>query len=162
MTILEKLETLIEPSLTSLGYELVRLLYWGERQRVLQIMIERIDQAPVGIEDCVKVSHHLSALLDVEDIIEERYNLEVTSPGAERPLIKLKDFLRFQGQRAKMESVVPIQGRKRFVGIISHVENEVVFLQGDDFGEISLPYPSIQKAKLVLEESKLPKSNKNQ
>ena len=150
MEVIEKIRQIIEPSALDKGFEIVRLLFQGDdANRTLQIMVERTDRSDMQIDDCEKLSKTFSALLDVEDPIASRYTLEVTSPGIDRPLVKLADYERFKGYEAKLETLVPIDSRKRFRGKITGVQNEnVLFLFEEK--EMSIPFSHISKAKLVL------------
>ncbi len=112
-------------------------------------MIERSDHAPLTVDDCADASRTISAVLDVEDPISGTYTLEVSSPGIDRPLIKLEDFDRFAGFVAKIELSEPLHGRKRFRGQLRGVDADAVRVALDD-GEVALPYKAIRNAKLVL------------
>ena len=117
----------------------------------LQIMAERVDGQPMTVDDCAEISHVVSALLDVEDPITEAYSLEVSSPGIDRPLTRLKDFERFAGFEAKMELRRPHEGRKRFRGRLAGVrEGGLVAIRLDDGSEPALPFDEISSAKLIL------------
>src|SRR5580704_5385620 len=87
-----RIETLIAPSLEAMGYRLVRVAFMGGRSGVLQVMAERVDEQPMGVDDCAEITHTVSALLDVADPIEHAYVLEVSSPGIDRPLVRREDF----------------------------------------------------------------------
>ena len=102
MALEQRITDLITPSLNDLGYYLVRIKILTGKSIKLQIMIERMDEMAISIKDCTRVSRHLSALFDVEDIIDDRYNLEVSSPGLDRPLVKPEDFTRFLGLVAQL------------------------------------------------------------
>jgi ribosome maturation factor RimP len=116
---------------------------------VLQVMAERIDERPMGVDDCTELTHTVSALLDVADPIEHAYVLEVSSPGIDRPLVRREDFERFQGYEAKLELAAPIEGRRRFRGKLLGVEADRVRLNlGAEV--VELPLARIQRAKLVL------------
>lgn len=145
-----RIETLIAPSLEAMGYRLVRVAITGGRHsQVLQVMAERIDERPMGVDDCTEVTHSVSALLDVADPIEHAYLLEVSSPGIDRPLIRREDYERFQGHEAKLELTAPIDGRRRFRGKLLGVEADRVRLNlGAEV--VELPLARIQRAKLVL------------
>lgn len=145
-----RIETLIAPSLEAMGYRLVRVAATGGRRaQVLQVMAERIDDKPMGVDDCTEVTHTVSALLDVEDPIEHAYVLEVSSPGIDRPLVKREDYERFRGHEAKLELAMPIDGRRRFRGKLLGVEADRVRVNlGAEV--VELPLASIQRAKLVL------------
>jgi len=99
----DRIAALIEPSLTAMGYDLVRVMIDGKRQARVQIMAERSDGSGMGVEDCAQISRHVSALFEVEDPIEGSYTLEVSSPGIDRPLVKPADYARFAGHVAKVE-----------------------------------------------------------
>ena len=113
------LQALIEPTLEGLGYGLVRLQFSGGRPPTLQIMAERGDGQAMSIDDCTAISRAVSAKLDVEDPIEGAYSLEVSSPGIERPLVRARDYARFQGQPARIETKFKIAERRKFVGRIA-------------------------------------------
>ena len=140
---------LIEPAVGALGYELVRVQMNGGRQATLQIMVERQDRRPMLVEDCVKVSREISALLDAANPIAEDYELEVSSPGIDRPLVKKADYERFAGHEVRVEIEAPIDGRKRFHGTIAAMDGETVRIDTEE-GAVSLPIAAIRKAKLVL------------
>jgi len=144
-----RVEELIAPSLEALGFELVRVRYGGPGRPTLQIMIERSDRAALTVEQCAAASKTISALLDVEDPIGGAYNLEVSSPGLDRPLTRIGDFERFAGFEAKIEVTTPIDGHKRFRGQVLGVENGNVRISRDE-GSHSVPFETIKKAKLIL------------
>ncbi|MBO7332903.1 MAG: ribosome maturation factor RimP [Alphaproteobacteria bacterium] len=150
MDIITKIRQIIEPTATDKGFEIVRLLFQGDdANRTLQIMVEKIDRTGMQIDDCEKLSKTFSALLDVEDPITSRYMLEVTSPGIDRPLVRLEDYERFKGYEAKLETLTPIEGRKRFRGkIVGIQEDNVVFLFEEK--EMQISFSQVSKAKLVL------------
>ena len=145
-----RIETLIAPSLEAMGYRLVRVaVTGGRRTQVLQVMAERMDEQPMGVDDCTEVTHTVSALLDVADPIEHAYLLEVSSPGIDRPLVRREDYERFRGHEAKLELAAPIEGRRRFRGKLLGVEADRVRLNlGAEV--VELPLAHIQRAKLVL------------
>lgn len=145
----ERIAALIEPSLTAMGYDLVRIQLSGGRRQTLQIMAERADRRPMIVDDCADISKAVSALLDVEDPISDAYSLEVSSPGIDRPLIKVEDFDRFAGFDAKLELKAPIDGRRRFQGRLLGCDGRTVRLAQDD-DEVRLDHQDIAKAKLVL------------
>lgn len=145
----EHIEALVAPSLEAMGYSVVRILLSGRQRQRLQVMIERLDERPIQVDDCAEVSRALSAILDVEDPIPGAYTLEVSSPGIDRPLIRLADFERFAGFEARIEMERPIEGRRRFQGRIVGTDGEVVRLRLDET-EVPLPHTDILRAKLVL------------
>ena len=150
----DRIAALIEPSLTAMGYDLVRVQIDGKRQLRLQIMAERSDGSGMGVEDCAAISRHVSALLEVEDPIEGSYTLEVSSPGIDRPLMKAADYSRFAGHVAKVELKTARDNRRRFTGTIKGLENETVVLETEE-GSVSLPLAEIERAKLVLTDALL-------
>lgn len=149
MSLTTEIEKMIGPSIEAMGYELVRVTLAGSVRKVLQVMAEPADGRVMAVEDCARVSRAISAILDVEDPISGAYSLEVSSPGIDRPLTRPKDFDRFKGHEAKIETHEPVDGRKRFKGILKGVTEQNVELESE--GEIvSLPLSDIAKAKLVL------------
>lgn len=112
-------------------------------------MAERADGAPMTVDDCADISHAVSALLDVEDPIAGAYTLEVSSPGIDRPLTRLKDFERFAGFEAKLESRVSVDGRKRFKGRLGGVEDGEILIDTEQ-GAARVPFDTVLRAKLVL------------
>ena len=140
---------LIEPTLRDMGLELVRVLVSGGQRPTLQIMVERGDQAPTTLDACAEVSHAVSALLDVADPLPGAYRLEVTSPGLDRPLVRRADYERFAGHEARLETELPIEGRRRFRGRLLGLAGDQVRLALPE-GEMSIPFDAIKKAKLVL------------
>ena len=150
MALNETLNELIEPICDEMGYDLVRLqLQGGNSRKVLQIMAERKDRKAMTVDDCADLSRAISPVLDEKDPIEDNYTLEVSSPGIDRPLIKLDDFDRFKGFEAKVEALFLINGRKRFSGRLQGIDGSYVVLlfEGDD---VRIPFDQIAKAKLVL------------
>lgn len=147
----QRIEELISPSLAAMGYELVRARLSGRDRPVLQVMIERVDRSPLTVESCAEVSRSISAILDVEDPIGSAYVLEVSSPGIDRPLVRLADFDRFAGHIARLELVAPIEGRRRFRGRLLGTSGERVrFVEDEVKGPVDVPFDAIQSAKLVL------------
>ncbi|MFT6580981.1 MAG: ribosome maturation factor RimP [Alphaproteobacteria bacterium] len=144
-----RIDSLIEPSLVDMGYELVRVRLSGSENRILQIMAERADGGDMTVEDCASISRAVSAILDVEDPIRGAYSLEVSSPGIDRPLTREKDFDRYVGHVARIELRQLIDGRKRYNGRLLGVEANMVQL-ATDHGDVELPFKEIAAAKLVL------------
>jgi ribosome maturation factor RimP len=133
-----------------MGYGIVLLkLVDGGRRKTLTVMAERKDEQMMSFDDCAEISRTISALLDVEDPIHGAYNLEVCSPGIDRPLTKPADFKRFTGFEAKIETILPIEGRKRFKGVLKGLEKELIVLAMPE-GEVRIPFPQIRIAKLVM------------
>ncbi|CAO3356011.1 ribosome maturation factor RimP [Azospirillum palustre] len=156
-----RIEQIITPSVEAMGYEVVRVQISGGQRSILQIMAERADGAPMTVEDCADISRSVSALLDVEDPIREAYTLEVSSPGIDRPLTRLKDFERFAGFEARLESRMAIDGRKRFKGMLKGVEDGLVCVDTEQ-GPARLEFDNILRAKLVLTDELIRASQEQQ
>ncbi len=140
----------ILPSLTQMGYELVRVQISGKERPVVQIMADRADGAAFRVEDCEAISHTVGAVLDVADPIRGEWTLEVSSAGIDRPLTRAKDWNRFAGHVATLELAVPVEGRKRFRGVALGADAETVRMKLDDGTEVTFPRGNVRKAKLVL------------
>jgi ribosome maturation factor RimP len=145
----ERVERMIAPAIAAMGYEVVRVLLSGGSRATLQVMAERSDGAAMKVDDCAMISRAVAALLDVEDPIACAYTLEVSSPGIDRPLVKERDFERFAGLEAKIETKRPIDGQRKFRGRISGVAEGVVRIATDK-GTAELPIDDIHRAKLVV------------
>jgi ribosome maturation factor RimP len=141
---------IVLPTIQDLGYELVRVAIMGREQPTVQIMAERADGAPMSVEDCEIISRAAGAVLDVEDPIQGHWTLEVSSPGIDRPLTRVKDWNRFAGHQARMEVDAPIDGRRRFAGIILGADAETARLRLEDGTEVALPMDQLRRARLVL------------
>ncbi|HTH16647.1 MAG TPA: ribosome maturation factor RimP [Magnetospirillum sp.] len=150
MDLQQRLEALIAPSLDSQGYELVRVLFQGKTRPTLQIMAERKDGAAMTVDDCADISRSLSAVLDVEDPIQGGYVLEVSSPGIDRPLTRPKDYETWAGHEAKVESLVAVDGRKRFRGTLLGLAEDGQVRLLTEAGEVAIPPVDIKSARLVL------------
>jgi len=150
MDLQQRLDELIAPSLESMGYELVRVMFQGKTHPTLQIMAERKDGAPMTVDDCADISRSVSALLDVEDPIQGGYVLEVSSPGIDRPLTRGKDFVTWAGHEVKVEALVAVDGRKRFRGTLLGLDEESRVKLLTETGEALIPLADIKLAKLVL------------
>jgi ribosome maturation factor RimP len=144
-----RIEGMIAPTVEGLGYRLVRVLVSGSGKPRLQIMAERRDGKTIGVDDCASISREISAVLDVEDPFDGDYTLEVSSPGIDRPLVTAQDFERFAGFEAKVETGRLIGGCKRFRGRLIGLQEGNVRIMVDG-ATLDLPYPDIQRAKLVL------------
>ncbi len=149
MQLTDRIAETIEPALAAMGYEIVRVqLGGGRRSPTLQIMCDRLDGQGLTLDDCAEISRLASAVLDVEDPIAGEYTLEVSSPGLDRPLTRPKDFDRFAGCEARIELSLPVDGRKRFRGVLRGLEGETVLLETGD-GPCRLALPDIEKARLI-------------
>lgn len=145
----ERIEELVSPTLSAMGFDIVRVQVQGRQRLRLQVMVERRDGRPVIVDDCAEASRALSAILDVEDPIKGPYTLEVSSPGIDRPLVRAADFERFAGFEAKVETVLAVDGRRRFRGRLLGVTGADVRMDVEG-KEVRLPITDIQRAKLVL------------
>ncbi|CAI3938986.1 ribosome maturation factor RimP [Commensalibacter communis] len=145
-----RIAALIEPTLIDMGYEVVRIMILGKVALTLQIMVDRADGSLINVEDCEQISHAVSAILDVSDPIDGAWTLEVSSAGIDRPLVRPKDWNRFSGHLAKAETMIPIESRRRFSGIVLGADDEYARMRLDDGLEVALPFSEIRKAKLVL------------
>jgi len=149
-----RVATIVEPVIEQLGYRLVRVRVSSAEGCTVQVMAERPD-GTMSVEDCEAVSRALSPVLDVADPIERAYRLEISSPGIDRPLVRKSDFERYTGHLAKIETSMPIQGRKRFRGVLAGTEGETARIRRDDAAEgeeteIVIPIEEMSEAKLVL------------
>lgn len=140
----------IAPALVDLGYELVRVLILGRERPTVQVMADRTDGSQISVKDCERITHAVSALLDVDDPLPGRWTLEVSSAGIDRPLTRPKDWARFAGHTARAEMTFPIEGRRRFNGTILGADDHAARLRLDDGTEVSLPLAEVRRAKLLL------------
>jgi ribosome maturation factor RimP len=145
-----RLAAVVSPTLEGMGYELVRVVLIGRDRPTVQVMADRADGVPIVVADCESISHALGAVLDVADVIPGAWTLEVSSAGIDRPLTRPKDWNRFAGHLARAESVTPIDGRKRFSGVVLGADDSAARLRLDDGSEVVLPLHQIRRAKLVL------------
>ena len=151
----QKLTEIIEPALADIGYLLVRLHYSvpvdkkNKKMRgSLQIMAEPSDLSEMTVEDCAKISRHVATVLDVEDPIQDAYNLEVSSPGIDRPLTKLTDFIRFKGELVKVRMRFMQEGRKRFRGKIADIDEDENIIFETGFGQIKLRLSELESTRI--------------
>ncbi len=149
----KRLASILTPLIEGMGFELVRLRLMSGKTQTLQIMAERPDGS-ISVDECGEISTAVSALMDVEDPIEDNYALEVSSPGIDRPLTRLKDFDTWAGYEAKLETTEMIDGRRRFKGELAGVEADEVLINLDTDGgdpvTIGLQFDWLSDAKLVL------------
>ena len=140
---------LVRPALQALDYDLVRVQLSTRGDLRLQIMAERSDRSEMTVEDCATISRNISTLLDAEDPISEAYTLEISSPGIDRPLVRLNDYERFAGLEARIECRVLVLDRKNFSGILKGTDGTNVLIDVD--GELyEIPFTQIYRAKLTL------------
>ena len=148
-----RMAEIVGPVVEGMGLELVRIrLMSSTKSKTLQIMAER-PEGGIEVDECAKLSTAISAVLDVEDPIEDEFTLEVSSPGIDRPLTRLKDFAEFEGYEARLETVEMFDGRRRFKGELAGVEGDEVLINIIEHGEvvtIGLQYEWLSDAKLIL------------
>ena len=148
-----RLAEIVTPAIEGLGFELVRIRMMGGKTKTLQIMADR-PEGGIVVDDCARISTAVSAVLDVEDPIEDAYALEVSSPGIDRPLTRLKDFDIWEGFEARLETTELIDGRRRFKGALRGTEDDEVLIEIEaGKGEtltIGLKFDWLSDAKLVL------------
>jgi ribosome maturation factor RimP len=148
-TIIKEVEKVALPVLEEMDFELVEVQYRREQSGwVLRLIIDK--QNGVSLEDCAAVSREISQLLDIEDFIDQTYNLEVSSPGLNRPLRTMAEFERFIGRKTKIKTVEPIDGDHVFIGKIDRIEGELIIL---DVGnkEVIINYAQISRARLEID-----------
>ncbi|WP_323767413.1 ribosome maturation factor RimP [Antarctobacter sp.] len=143
-----RLAEIVQPVIEDMGFELVRIRLMGGQTPTLQIMAER-PEGGIEVDECGEISTAVSAVMDVEDPILDAYTLEVSSPGIDRPLTRLKDFDTYEGYEAKLETTEMIDGRKRFRGVLAGVEGNEVLVNLDE-GTVGLEFDWLTDAKLVL------------
>jgi ribosome maturation factor RimP len=146
-----KLQTLIEPAVTALGYELwgCELTGVGKNRRLLRVYVD--SEQGVNIDVCAKISRQISSVLDVEDPIAGQYLLEVSSPGIERPLFNIEQCQRYVGQQISVRLRVARDGRRNFSGILKSAADDRLVLQLDDQTQLELAWRDVDKAHLVAE-----------
>lgn len=143
------IERLIEPAIEAAGFEIVRVQFMGANAQTLQIMVERQDRRQFLVDDCAEISRLVSAILDVEDPVPGAYVLEVSSPGIDRPLVRLGDYERFESFEVRFDTTGPIDGRRRFRGRLKGVRDADVLVECD--GTVhSVPFAKIGRSALEL------------
>lgn len=146
----EKLAAIVAPRLESMGFELVRVAVLGRERPTVQVMADRADGSPITVEDCTQISHDVSAAIDVDDPIPGMWTLEVSSAGIDRPLTRIKDWNRFAGHQARVETFFPQQGRKRFIGVVLGADQDGARIRLDGGSDVVIRHLDIRRAKLVL------------
>ncbi|MDE2029326.1 MAG: ribosome maturation factor RimP [Alphaproteobacteria bacterium] len=145
-----KVADLIADGIAAMGYELVRVrIMGGGKHAALQIMAERKDGSGMTVEDCAAISRQASEKIEADPALAERYALEVSSPGIDRPLVRMKDYERYKGHVAKIELDAPVEGRKKFEGKIARVAGDAIVFEADK-ESLSVPFAAIEKAKLIM------------
>ena len=143
---------ILTPVIEGMGFEVVRIRLIGGMAKTLQIMVERPDGG-IEVDECALISTAISAVLDVEDPLEDAYALEVSSPGIYRPLTRLKDFETWEGYEARLETTEMIDGRRRFKGVLAGIEGDEVLINLEEGAEtltVGLHFDWLSDAKLVL------------
>ena len=143
-----RLAEIVTPVIEDMGFELVRVRLMGGDHKTLQVMAER-PGGGIDVDECAEISIAVSTVLDVEDPIIDAYTLEVSSPGIDRPLTRLKDFETYEGYEVRIETSEMIDGRKRFKGVLAGVEDDEILINVDE-GTIGLKFDWLSDAKLVL------------
>ena len=150
MTDTAAIARLIEPAITELGYDLVRVaMTGGTSDPTLQVMAERPETGQLDLEDCQTISRRLSEILDEQDPIEGSYRLEVSSPGIDRPLTRPRDYSNWAGHEARIKLAEPLQGAKQLSGTIEGIDGNMVSIVTPK-GSREVPFESIASAKLLL------------
>ena len=140
---------LFEPVVNGMGYDLIEIEHFpNPKHGVLRLYIDKEDG--ITIDDCSDVSRQISALIDVEDPVRGQFNLEVSSPGMDRPLRKVKDFQRFTGSKVKLKTIMPFDGQRNFSGKLLEANEESVVIETDT-EEITIPMSALEKARVVPE-----------
>ncbi len=149
MTIEQKLEDLFKPTIESMGFELWAIEYLpAGRHSTLRVYVDKA--GGINVDDCADISRQLSAIMDVEDPISDRYMLEVSSPGLDRALVKPEHFKQYEGKKVRVRAAMAILGRKKINGVMKKVTDESIEVEVD--GEIfEVPFDLIDKANLVVE-----------
>ncbi len=159
-----RVASLAEPVLAGLGFRLVRVRISGLAGCTVQIMAERPDGS-MSIEDCEAASRALSPVLDVADPIDRAYRLEISSPGLDRPLVRRSDFERYAGSDVRIEMAVPVDGRRRFRGVLLGIRDDGAHLRHSDAApgeaeEVVLPIEEMSEAKIMLSDALIAQSLK--
>ena len=147
-----RMAEILTPVIEDMGFEVVRIRLMGGKSNTLQIMVER-PNGGIEVDECALVSTAVSAVLDVEDPLEDPYALEVSSPGIDRPLTRLKVFENWEGYEARVETTEMIDGRRRFRGLLAGVEGDEVLVNIEEGGEtitVGLHFDWLSDAKLIL------------
>ena len=138
-------------SIKSLGFRVVRISMIESYKKTLQFMIERADLSEITIKECTKLSRLISDILDEKDFVVGEYNLEISSPGLERPIIEYSDFKRFIGSKAKIKLKEECKKKIKFTGLIKEcVDKKITFIDNKDDEILIIPIASIDEAKLVF------------
>lgn len=145
-----KIANLIKDTVNLLGFDLVRVSLQGSNSNILEILIDRLDNLKVSIDDCKVVSKNISALLDVEDVISNKYYLQVASCGIERPLVKFEDYVKFISRDVRLKLKEPVEGKSKYKGVIFKAENNNIKLILEDKKIVLIAFENIKGANLIL------------
>lgn len=153
MELSKKIENIIQAPLNDIKLDIVRVMFLGSRNKLLQIMLERQDGEILTVANCSEASFVISTYLDLENPLKSAYNLEVSSPGLDRPLVKQKDYARFCGHEIVVKTLLPINGSRRFNGVLSKVNDQGIMLAVEkaDDDQVSIAYDDIHSAKLYVD-----------
>ncbi len=158
--IIDRVENIISESVKAEGYNIVRIKYDGLKRKTLQIMIERLDGENITIDDCEKVNRIVSTLFIVDDPIDGQYNLEISSPGIDRPLVKIEDFKKFSGERVRLKTKYKVGDTSKFRGVLKKVDGDKITLETEEKGDlIEIDFGNILDAKLDVERFLFNKAN---
>ena len=151
MADIARLTQLIEPEAKALGFDLVRVrMFGGGSDRTLQVMAERPDTRQLTIDDCAELSRRISDKFDAVDPIEDAYRLEVSSPGIDRPLTRLKDFADWAGHEARIQLTAPVDGRKQLTGDLAGVEGDRITIDVRKHVPMTIGFDQVADAKLLI------------
>jgi|TARA_R110002073_G_scaffold334916_1_gene525568 ribosome maturation factor RimP len=142
----DELNALLGPVVEAMGYEFWGLEYLQGRGAVLRIFIDKDDG--ISVDDCAAVSHQVSGVLDVEDLISGEYNLEVSSPGMERPLFTLDQYARYIGESLQLKLLAPIAGKRRLKALLEAIEGEELIVKAGEEA-LRVPFSQVDRANLV-------------
>lgn len=152
-TLVNKIDAIIRPSLAAKGIDIVQIkLVEGAKRKTIQILAENTATGRITLDECALASRTISALLDVEDVVPGAYNLEVSSPGIDRPLVNMADFAKYLGFEARIETSLPIAGRGKFRGMLRQAEGDTITIEVDG-AEHSIALGNVAQAKLVLSDA---------
>lgn len=155
-----KILQIANPIIKEMGFEIIRIRLVDGKSKLIQIMVDS-PQMDITVNDCANISNELSAIIDVEDLYDDTFNLEVSSPGIDRPLTRLCDFNKWNGYEAKLETTSAIEGQKRFKGILSGTNDDEIFINLD-IGTIGLKFEWLSEAKLILTDELIRETLQNQ
>ncbi|WP_045797387.1 ribosome maturation factor RimP [Candidatus Orientia mediorientalis] len=156
----DKIKELIAPTAKTLGYKIVSINFIV-KPAILKIVIDRLDEGKINILDCQAFSKAISVVLDIENIIPNKYYLEVESAGIERSLIDLEDFTKFLGHTIQVKLVNHINENKKYIGIISNIEEQKITLNLQNNSTITINYNNIRTAKIVFTDNMFQQITKN-